>query len=70
MSRLLPYGTAGGGSRAYGGGMEHGERDWRRLPERIAPEEMVGGVPVEEVPDTAFVEDLRFKEWLRGPASG
>ncbi|WP_344855641.1 hypothetical protein [Planomonospora alba] len=50
--------------------MEHGERDWRRLPERIAPEEMVGGVPVEEVPDTAFVEDLRFKEWLRGPASG
>ncbi|MFC4062569.1 hypothetical protein ACFOWE_30075 [Planomonospora corallina] len=56
--------------------MEHadpegrGARDWRRLPERVAPEEMVEMCAAEEVPDSAFVEDLRFKEWLRGPASG
>ncbi|WP_449060274.1 hypothetical protein [Planomonospora algeriensis] len=50
--------------------MEKEEKDWRRLPERVLPEEMVEGHPADGVADTAFVEDLRFKQWLSGPASG
>jgi hypothetical protein len=46
------------------------EKDWRRLPERVLPQETVEGHPADGVPDTAFVEDLRFKQWLSGPASG